>query len=68
MKIFKESSNDLLDDLIIVMLFYDIQQMALKCKNVQMALKCKNVQMALKYFLFNQILCNRVYILVIKNN
>ena len=68
MKIPKDLSNDLLDDLIIVMLFYDIQQMALKCKNVQMALKCKNVQMALKYFLFNQILCNRVYILVIKNN
>ena len=40
--------------------------------NVQMAMKYKNVSQMYKWqlniFLFNQILCNRLYILFIKNN
>ena len=68
MKITKDLSNDLLDNLIIIMLFCNIQQMSVKYKNVQMAVKYKNVQMALKYFLFNEFLNSRVDILVIENN
>jgi len=41
LKIFKELSNGLLDDLIVIMLFCNIQEMALKYKNIQMAAKYK---------------------------